>query len=170
MTTKVTPEFMARCQKAGWVVLAADESTVIGGCPRSGCGLRVKLQEGKEVPQTEKTNPALAEVIVEQFDDARVAMRDVRERLGLSIKDVEDAAGLAVDYLAKFEKDDVVKIPNAQTFLEWIQALGYTVVLRPTGLPPYTLRIIAQTRAGLGRRKQSFRHFRKVRALRREGS
>lgn len=166
---KLSPEFMRQIQQAGWVILAADEEVVIGACPRAGCGLKVRLQEGREIPQTEKSNPALAEIPVEQFDDARVAMRDVRERLGLSIKDVEEAAGLAVDYLAKFEKDDPSKIPNAQTFLEWIQALGYTVVLRPTGLPPYTLRIIAQTRQLLGVRRSSFRHFRKVRRERKQG-
>lgn len=168
--TKVSPEFLQKCQKAGWNIIAADEGAVFGACPRAGCGLRVKLQEGKEVPQTEKPNPALAEVLVAKFDDARMAMRERREQLGLSIKDVEDIAGLAVDYLAKFERDNPSKIPNAETFIEWCQSLGFTVVLRPTGLPPYALRIISETRPLLGKRRHSFRHFRKVRAERQKGS
>lgn len=166
---KLTPEFMRQIQQAGWVIVAADEEVVIGACPRAGCGLKVRLQEGREIPPTENPKPAVAEVVVRQFDDARLAFRERREQLGLSIKDVEEMAGLAVDYLAKFEKDDVVKIPNAMTFIEWAQALGYTLVFRSTGLPLYSLRVIAQTRRLLGVRRSSFRHFRKVRRERKQG-
>lgn len=160
------PEFLREVQAAGWNIITADETDVWVGCPRAGCNLRHRLREGAAVPATCRPQPVLAEIVVEQFDDARRAMRSRREELCLSIKDVEEAAGIAGDFLAKFEKDDVVKIPNAITFIEWVQALGYTVVLRPTGLPPYALRIISDTRKHVVRRKASFRHFNRVRAAR----
>jgi len=166
--TKVSPEYMRACQAKGWNIISADEEHLFAACPRAGCGLQIKLREGGKIPQTDRPMPALAEIAVEQFDDARMGLRERREQLGLSIKDVEDAAGLATDHLAKFEKDDFTKIPNAQTFIEWANSLGYTVTLRPTGLPPVTLGIIASTRHYLRKRLQSYRHFREVRASRRQ--
>lgn len=166
--TKVSPEFMRACQGNGWNIISCDEEHLYAACPRAGCGLQIKLKEGGKIPLTDRPHPALAEIAVEQFDDARVALRERREQLALSIKDVEDAAGLATDHLAKFEKNDFTKIPNAQTFIEWANSLGYTVTLRPTGLPPVTLGIIASTRHYLRKRLQSIRHFREVRAQRRE--
>jgi len=159
----ISAEFLKRVQAAGWNIVTADKEHVWGSCPRAGCNLRVKLRDGAAIPATCRPTPALAEIVVEQFDDARVAMRARREELCLSIKDVEEAGGIAGDFLAKFEKDEVAKIPNAQTFIEWVQALGYKVVLRPAELPPYTMRIIEQTRAQVAPRKKAYAHFRKAR-------
>ena len=84
-------------------------------------------------------------------------LRDRREGLGLTIREVEESAGITVDFLAKFEKDDPSKFPNAQTFFEWAKTLGYEVVLRPAPLPPTTLRILSDTRAKLRMRLTKFR-------------
>lgn len=161
--TKVTPEFLREVQGGGWLIITADSETVYAGCPRQGCGLQIKLKPGATVPASCRANPDLAEVVIEGFDDARRAMRARREQLGLSIRNVEEAAGLADDYLAKFEKDDPAKIPNAQSFIEWIQSLGHELVLRPKGLPPYTMRIISETRDQLRARRQVFNRFGKMR-------
>lgn len=159
-------EFLRQVQAAGWNILTADETDVWVGCPRAGCNLTTRMRDGGLVPASCRPLPVLAEIVVEQFDDARRELRGRREQLCLSIKDVEEAAGIAGDFLAKFEKDEVAKIPNAQTFIEWVQALGYTVVLRPTGLPPYALRIISDTRKHVVRRKATSRHFNRVRQSR----
>lgn len=143
----VDVKFLRDVQSAGWVIRAVDQGGVLAGCPRSGCALKVKLRQGARIPDTCRPGPDLAEVTVGVFDDARVFLRQRRNDLALNIKEVEEVAGITVDYLAKFEKDNPSKIPNAQTFIEWAQSLGYAVVLRPDRLPVYALRTITDTRA-----------------------
>lgn len=167
--SKVTPDFLRAVQMGGWQIVTADSETVWAGCPRAGCGLTVKIKPGAAIPTSCRAVPDLSEVVIDGFEDARRAMRARREQLGLSIRNVEEAAGLADDYLAKFEKDDPSKIPNAQSFMEWIQALGYEVVLRPRALPPYTMRIISETRDQLRARRKVFNHFGKLRKERGAG-
>lgn len=158
------PKFLREIQAAGWLIKAVDEGIAYGACPRSDCGLTVKLRSGTKIPEACKPGPALAEVLIERFDDARIFLRDRRDALLLTIREVEEVAGISVDFLAKFEKDDPSKIPNTQTFIEWAQALGYEVVLRPGTLPAYALRTISNTRAVAGRRKTMLRHSRARRA------
>lgn len=159
----ISAEFMREVQSAGWNIVAVTTDAITAGCPRSGCNLRHKIRKGGTVPAVCRTDPPLADVAVTSFDDARIAMRERREQLWLTIKEVEDAAGLADDYLAKFEKDDPSKIPNAQAFIEWVQSLGFEMVLRPSTLPPRTMRLIEQTRVRGERRLASFRHFGRIR-------
>jgi transcriptional regulator with XRE-family HTH domain len=151
------PKWLRDIQKAGWVILAADEEHVWGACPRDGCTMRAKLHPSRPIPETSCRGPDLAEKTVEFFDDARLFLRDRREGLGLTIREVEESAGITVDFLAKFEKDDPSKFPNAQTFFEWAKTLGYEVVLRPCPLPPTTLRVLSDTRAKLRMRLTKFR-------------
>lgn len=162
----MNPDYMKQVQAAGWGIVTADEKFVWVGCARSGCSFQFKLREGAAIPATCRPQPMMTEMVVESFEAMRVALRNRREQLCLSIKDVEDAAGLATDHLAKFEKDESVKIPNIQTAMEWAQALGYTLVLRQVGMPQVTLGLISRTRHLLVKRMQSFRHFRAVRAQR----
>lgn len=157
---KISPEFMRACQGEGWNVITADDQFVWLGCARAGCNFQFKVREGAAIPATCRPQPVLAEIPIEQFDDMRAALRLRREQLCLSIKDVEDAAGLATDHLAKFEKDDFSKIPNIQTAMDWAQALGYTLVLRQTGMPQVTLGLISRTRHLIEKRLRSIRYFR----------
>lgn len=154
-------EFLREVQAKGWLIKAVDKDVVIAACPRAGCGLTTKLQQGRKVPASCGSSPALAEATVTSFEDARVFMRERRFALGLTIPDVEAAAGTASTFLAKWEKDNPSKIPNAETFIEWIQSLGYEVVLRPATLPPYTLRIISETRNAPARRKKDHDRIRR---------
>jgi hypothetical protein len=48
-------------------------------------------------------------------------------------------------------------VPNAQTFIEWAQSLGFEVVLRPIGLPLLSLRTITDTRDKLESRQARFK-------------
>lgn len=144
-------KFLRAVQKAGWQVQAADGDRCIARCPSPGCAVRVSLAPGKTLP--ERSSPSFAiERPIEGFEDARAFLRDRREDLLLTIREVEEIAGMSVDFLAKFEREDwatagTVRQPNVQTFVEWAQALGYRVVLVPSELPPYALRMIEQTRA-----------------------
>jgi hypothetical protein len=160
----IDPEFLAAIQKAGWRIVHVDATAAFCACRREGCGLTVKLQQGSSFPDTSRPGPDLAEQIVGSFDDARRFLRQKREHLALTIPDVEAGAGIATDFLAKFEKDDPVKIPNAQTFIEWASSLGFQVVLRPGDIPRNMLRLIADTRDGVKRRRQRTAHFRQLRA------
>lgn len=139
--------YLKDVQRAGWVIEAVDTDACVARCPVQGCGMKVRLQNSTRIPQCHTASRrAITDIPIASFEELRVAMRERREELALSIRDVEDVAGMTVDYLAKFEKDDPSKIPNAQTTLEWIQALGYEVIIRPAQIPPYGLRIIAETR------------------------
>jgi len=127
------------------------------------------LRPGKSIPETCAIGPDLAEVTVEHFETARVFLRDRREQLCLTIKELEEAAGITVDFMAKFEKDDPSKIPNTQTFIEWAQSLGYDVVLRPGKLPPNVLRLMADTRERVLARRNAFKRFHRLRSSSRDG-
>lgn len=156
---KVNQDFLAAIQMAGWLIKAVDEDRATVSCPRAGCGLDLTYRPGGKIHEACAKEPTIAQCAVELFADARKFLRQRREDLGFSIKDVEEVAGMAVDHLAKFEKDDAYRIPNAQIFFEWARALGYQVVLRPhpKGLPNYALRMVAETRDKQTMRRHHFR-------------
>lgn len=159
----IDPEFLAAIQRAGWRIVAVEPTSALCSCRRDGCGLTVRLQQGEKFPVTDRKGPDVAEQVVSSFEDARVFLRQKREHLALTIADVEAGAGIASDFLAKFEKDNPSKIPNAQTFIEWASSLGYQLVLRPGDIPKNMLRMISDTRQGIKRRRFRTVHFRKLR-------
>lgn len=160
----VDRKFLSEVQNAGWVITEVSDDAVLGACPNAGCGLKVTLRPGKSVPPA-SCQPAMGKVIkIRNFDDARLPLRERREDLCLSIKETEDICGIAVDYLAKFEKDNPSKIPNAQTFIEWAQGLGFVVCLIEDKLPPLAMETIAITRHRRAARVRMARHMRSRRA------
>lgn len=143
----VTPEFLREVQRAGWDLMSVDLGSALVSCPRQGCNLRVRLKSGTAIPETCGRGPDLRETVVRSYEDARIALRNKRHSLTLSIAEVEDIAGMASDHLAKAEKENPSRILTTNIFLEWCEALGFEVVLRPKELSPYALRVISQTRA-----------------------
>ena len=83
---------------------------------------------------------------VPTWDDIRCLLRDQREKLLLTIREVEEIAGIEGDLLAKVERDGSKKIPNVQTLSDWAGALGFEIVLRPIPLTSYAIRTIIETR------------------------
>lgn len=164
----IDPEFLRDVQRKGWLIRSVTETTVIGGCPRAGCNLSVNLRPDKSVPETCRRGPDMAEVSLSSFDEARVALRDRRDELGLTIREVEEISGATTDHLAKAEKDGPSRNLNTQSFIEWANALGYEVVLRPMDLPTKALRYISFTRAYFERRKRRLPIFAQRRAERRD--
>lgn len=71
------------------------------------------------------------DVQVATYDDIRRQLRTARESLLLTIREVEDIAGLEPDPLAKVERDGTKKIPNVQTLSDWAGSLGFEIVQRP---------------------------------------
>lgn len=145
MTTETDMAFLAEVQRNGWNIVAVDESRVLAGCPRMGCGLRVTLKPGGKVPATCKPEAEFAEQVIGSGDDLRQFLRKVRDRMMLSIKDVEVCAGMPVDLLAKIEKDNPSKRPSLDLALEWAQALGCEIVVRRAALPRLTLRTLVES-------------------------
>lgn len=161
---QVTPEYIRRVQDAGWHVVAADLESVWIGCPRGGCNLRTRLKAGGAIPTVCRSAPPIATITVDDYMRvARPALRDRRQQLGLTIKDVEEVSGIADDHLAKMEKDDPSKIPNILTFIDWARSLGFQLVLVPDAMPQVTITKIAETREAQERRKSVYRHFGRVR-------
>ena len=154
----IDQKFLRDVQAAGWQIRAVDQDKVVAGCPRSGCTLNVNLRNGVKIPETCHEGPDLAEVRVRTYDDARLFLRDRRETLCLTISEIEEVAGCAVDHLAKAEKDNPSKFPNAQLLIEWAAALGYDLVLRPSTLPGMALRYISDTRPEVGARTRRRAH------------
>ena len=152
--TEDLQSWLREVQRRGWRIVAPDEETCVVACDSPTCGLRVKLRQGGTIPPRLTRKDDSGAVVVSSFDGARMALRDRREQLLLTIAEVEDIAGLSSDHLAKAEKDNPDRIINVDLFLHWAGALGFRVVLVPDDLPPITLRTIAQTRRHQVRRRR----------------
>ena len=151
------PKFVKEVQQRGWHVEAVTDEDVIGRCPSIGCGLRAKLNQNARIPDVDPgCRRSRIDKPVHNFEDVRKAMRQRREELALTIHEVEEIGGITVDYLAKFEKENPSKIPNASLLFEWVQTLGYELVLRPIEMTPYAIRTICETRDKLASRQKRF--------------
>lgn len=152
--SELDPKFLAEVQRAGWQIVTSDENRVLAGCPRYGCGLKVAMSPEKPIPKACRQSNSLNEIEVQDFEDVRAFLRRRRLSLGLSIRDVEEIAGMTSDYLAKFEKDGPSKFPNVPTFIDWANSLGYRVSLRPYKLPAYAMRVMTEKRRAIARRRK----------------
>lgn len=104
------------------------------------------LRSSAAIPVACNSGPDFTEVVVRDYEDLRVFLRDRRNALVLNIPEVEEMAGMTKDMLAKCEKDNPSKIPNIQTLIEWANSLGYDLVLRHSTLPPKSVRYIVDSR------------------------
>lgn len=150
----IDPPFIKAVQKAGWLIKEVDADRVVGSCPHAGCGMSVDLKPGRAIPATCGHRSDAGERTIGSYTAARDALRWRRESLCLTIKEVEEVAGVTVDHLAKAEKDDPDRVISTQIFIEWAKSLGYDVVLRPTEIPPMTARYIADTRHRMEARRR----------------
>lgn len=131
-------------QAAGWRLDEIGPESLTLACPREGCGVRVTVREGEPLPVCATgEGPG---IVLESHEHLRVLLRGARERLGLSIAEVEDAAGLSASHLLKAEKDRPARKVDVDTTIDWAGALGLVLVLVPADLPTKTLRIVADTR------------------------
>lgn len=146
-------EFLDQVQSAGWHISGAEENTVIGSCRAHGCTMRARLREGASIPQVCSPFSNPSDIPVRSFDDIRTVLRQRREDLALSIPEVEHASGMAYDHLAKCERPNPTRIPNIQIVAEWAASLGFELVLRPSSLPPISLRIICDSRTSTKTRR-----------------
>lgn len=150
--TKVTPKFLAQVQDSGWVISSVTGEVVVARCASAGCKMAAKLSPDRNVPTINRTDER-THIPIEAYDQLRQVLRERRKELCLSIAEVEDITGLTRDHLAKMEKDNPSKIPSAMIIWDWIQALGYEVVLRPKPLPKIALTEIVDTRDKAERRQ-----------------
>jgi len=148
-------KFFRAIEARGWMIEVADkDSSCIARCKEPGCSMRLRIKPGGVIPKREVDQRLSLDEVIESFDDARQVLRRRREQLGLSIEEVETAAGIATDQMLKFERDEPTRLPNIVTYLIWAQTLGYEVVLRPSTLPPITCRLIEETRDRYESRKR----------------
>lgn len=146
-------KFLRQVQDEGWIIKSVDEDEALVACPRAGCDLKVRLKEGRKIPTTCGPTSPFQEMVVRSFEDVRQMLWPRRLALDLTIKDVEAITGMAPDHLAKMEKDNPSRIPNIETLILWAEGLGFQLVLRHTGLTPYALRTIEQTRQEVKKRR-----------------
>lgn len=140
-------KFLKDVQSKGWAVQAVNPDGVIVKCPSAGCNLFAELKYDAHVPAVDPGRRRDAtDVQVATYEDIRLQLRAARESLLLTIKEVEEIAGIEPDLLAKVERNGTKKIPNVQTLSDWAGALGYEIVLRPVPLTNYALRTIIETR------------------------
>lgn len=139
--------FIRLLQSRGWQVVEVGEDSCRVRCRATGCGLMAVLKSSGHVPQVDpQKNRNVLDIDVRNYDDLLNALRQRRQDLKLSIREIEAACGLADDHLAKIEKPGSVKIPNAQIAIDLCNTLGFDVVLRPSDLPRPTIQKILETR------------------------
>lgn len=143
-------DFLRKVQGLGWLIERVERNSCVAKC--SGCSLRLRLYPRGAVPLREPVDGAGR--VVESMDEVRSVLKDRRDELLLSIGEVEEAAGMAVDHLAKFEPQGAARTPTVPILIYWAQALGYDVVLRPRPLPGKTLAQIESTRDRVDARRQ----------------
>ncbi|PZQ99194.1 MAG: hypothetical protein DI533_00355 [Cereibacter sphaeroides] len=160
-------KYLRQVQEAGWTIVAVDAGEVIAGCPRAGCELKLRMKEGQKIPSACGEISPLQEAEVDGYAEIQRFLWERRLQLDLSIQDVEAITGFTHGHLAKMEKLNPTRIPNAQTLTEWARGLGFKIVFRHVGLPLYALRTIEQTRAGLAKRRvwQRFHRGRRIKLL-----
>lgn len=142
---------MIDAQAAGWRIEEVETDSCRLACPREGCSVRVTWREGDPVPAcSSAAGPGL---VIASHEDFRLLMRAERERLALTISEVEDAAGLSTSHLLKAEKDDPSRVVNLDTAIDWASALGGSLVVVFGPMPVRTLRIVAETREDVSRRR-----------------
>lgn len=148
-------DWLKMIQRNGWRIETASKDDCTALCPTPGCKMRVRFKDGGNIPVRDVPLHSLDKAAT-SFDDAREILKERRQELGLTIAEVEHIAGIASDHLAKFERTDWSRPPGIGIFLEWCQALGIDVILRPSDLPPVTLRWIAETRSKADARRRRF--------------
>ena len=155
---EVSQEFLREVQGRGWQIEAVTPDSCFVRCPTPGCGMRAKLLQGVTIPP--RIDPGyVTHIPLGSYDEGREALRARRRELRLTIKEVEYAAGIATDHLAKAEKDEPSRVFNFSYFILWARTLGYQVALVPTDLPAATLRAVSETREKVESRA---RHFRRL--------
>ena len=135
--------FLRELQQRGWEIEAVSGDACIVRCPEVGCETRLKLRPGGPLPSRSASDwkPGVS---IEEYADALALLILRRKQLRLRIDEVEDVAGLTQDHISKFEQK--TRVPNVETFLIWLETLGYEMILRSRDLPAPTLRAISQTR------------------------
>lgn len=151
-------DFLEKVQAEGWQIVEVFRDGCTARCPSQGCSVRAKLRQSAGVLPGPRSGDEAPDLAVQSFDELRQELRRRRKTLCLTIREVEDIAGITDDYLAKFERDNWRdgsnwgKIPNVQAAIEWANVLGYDVVLRPRPLPAATLEAVAGSRDAVKRR------------------
>jgi transcriptional regulator with XRE-family HTH domain len=148
----VTVDFLVALQKSGWVLDRVLEDSVSVSCPQPGCQVRTRFRPEVKIPSACGVQSQGA-IIIGGYDEARKALKERRQVLGLSIPDVEDIVGCADDHIAKAERDSyndpsltTRRTPNAQLLIDWANGLGFDVAFIPREMPRKALFVLADTR------------------------
>lgn len=98
---------------------------------------------------------------MQDYQQLLAFLSERRESLALNQFEAESCIGLADGHLAKIASG--ARQPWPQTIFDWASGLGYSIVLRPSGLPLKSLAIIAQTRARAAVKRRRYQAKRKAR-------
>lgn len=165
--SKVNQDFLKALQIAGWIIKTVDEERAVVSCPRAGCGLDLAYRPGAKIHQACEDSRIGAQR-VDSFSHLAKVLRERREDLCLSIKDVEEICGMAEDYLAKFEKDNPARVPPFNTIRDWAEGLGFSIWIMPENMPALALRLISSNRDKVAMRKRHFKVYRQRRKAAKE--
>lgn len=158
---KVTQEFLREIQRAGWIIEHVDADVAVAQCPMQGCGMRAKLRPGATVPQACPGTGKLADVHVADYAQLLAFLSQRRENLALNMPQADEIIGLADGHIGKLES--MARQPWPATLFDWVAGLGYQIVLRPVGLPPKALAVIAQSRARAAVKRRQYAAKRQLR-------
>lgn len=143
----VDEDFLQMIQRRGWQIMEVTEDSCTAKCRANGCGMAAKMVPGGHIPQVDPGGTRnVTDIELRNYDDVIEAWRARAQGLTLTIKEIEQACGLADDHLAKVVKPNSRKVMNVQTFIDTCNTLGLDVVLRPSVLPRITVRQILDSR------------------------
>jgi transcriptional regulator with XRE-family HTH domain len=158
----ITPEFLKDVQRSGWIIDYVVDGLAVGQCPRAGCGLRVNLKPGSPIPQACPASATLADIPMVDYAQLLDFLSERREALALNMGQLEECIGLAEGHINKMES--MARLPSVHTMFHWAASLGFEVVLRPVGLPPKTISVIARSRQGAAKKRLRYRQKRRDRS------
>lgn len=141
-------KYVQEMRDQGWLLWRRGAEFTSFVCHALGCQ-ETRLVSPSQIASGDMPRPCkmphdrgFAAHVVGSHQDLQKNLRNRRLMLGLSQSDVEAAAGLAKDHVAKLEVG--LRLPRFPTYIAWAETLGYDIALVPKALPDQVLAIIDQ--------------------------
>lgn len=142
-------QWIKQARDAGWRVASSRDGILTMCCAYQGCtgSHALSLSNLGPIPgpcalkHVGQYGAAAYALYTDLVDD----LRRRRRALGLSIEDLNDAAGMADGHLNKLES--FARTAQFPTLQLWAETLGTQITLKPIPLPPATLRAIERRKA-----------------------
>jgi transcriptional regulator with XRE-family HTH domain len=146
--------YLRKVQDAGWQIVRVRPANVRVRCKVPGCGLYITVAPDRPLPCAAGRVEGVRLDLFDTYDPIRRQLAARREALGLSQKEVEEAAGFTNGHVGKMERTDYERTPTLDTLVTWAATLGLNVSLVEAPLPHRTLQALVSKRHEVERSAQ----------------